>query len=70
MTRPELQKDANGLWPGQQHPLDIPDFLRRTYRGRNDTGVTRESRDEEKEKAADSQGISNAPTGPDQLVAQ
>jgi hypothetical protein len=30
--RPELQKDANGLWPGQQHPLDIPDFLRRTPR--------------------------------------
>jgi hypothetical protein len=28
--RPELQKDENGLWPGQQHPLDIPDFLRRT----------------------------------------
>jgi len=31
-ARPELQKDANGLWPGQQHPLDIPDFLRRTPR--------------------------------------
>ncbi|WP_315792687.1 hypothetical protein [Bradyrhizobium sp. SZCCHNRI1002] len=27
-ARPELQKDENGLWPGQQHPLDIPDFLR------------------------------------------
>jgi hypothetical protein len=28
---PELQKDpVTGLWPGQQHPLDIPDFLRRT----------------------------------------
>ena len=30
-VRPELQKDpVTGLWPGQQHPLDIPDFLRRT----------------------------------------
>ena len=28
---PELQKDPlTDLWPGQQHPLDIPDFLRRT----------------------------------------
>lgn len=26
---PLLQKDENGLWPGQQHPLDIPNFLRR-----------------------------------------
>jgi len=23
-----LQKDENGLWPGQRHPLDIPDFIR------------------------------------------
>jgi hypothetical protein len=29
--RPELVKDpATGLWPGQKHPEDIPDFLRRT----------------------------------------
>lgn len=27
--RPELQKDANGLYPGQQHPMDIPNFLNR-----------------------------------------
>lgn len=25
--RPELQKDANDLWPGQRHPLDVPAFL-------------------------------------------
>lgn len=30
-VRPELQEDANGLYPGQQHPLDIPDFIR-TFR--------------------------------------
>jgi hypothetical protein len=29
--RPELQRDpVTGLWPGQQHTGDIPDFLRRT----------------------------------------
>ena len=28
-NRPELQKDANGLWPGQRTPSDIPDFLDR-----------------------------------------
>ena len=27
--RPELQKDANGLWPGQRTSSDIPDFLDR-----------------------------------------
>ena len=27
--RPELQKDASGLWPGQRTPSDIPDFLDR-----------------------------------------
>jgi len=30
-VRPELIKDSvTELWPGQNHPLDIPDFLRRT----------------------------------------
>jgi hypothetical protein len=30
-ARAELQKDpVTGLWPGQRHPLDVPDFLRRT----------------------------------------
>jgi hypothetical protein len=28
-VRPELQRDTNGLWPGQKHPLDIPAFLDR-----------------------------------------
>lgn len=27
--RPELRRDANGMYPGQQHPLDLPDFLNR-----------------------------------------
>lgn len=26
--QPGLTKDANGLFAGQQHPLDIPDFLK------------------------------------------
>jgi hypothetical protein len=24
-----IKNPLTGLWPGQQHPLDIPDFLRR-----------------------------------------
>lgn len=28
-SRPELTKDpVTGLWPGQAHPMDIPDFLK------------------------------------------
>jgi hypothetical protein len=31
-ARPELRKSPlTGLYPGQNHPLDIPDFLRRVH---------------------------------------
>lgn len=29
-NRPELHRDLlTGLWPGQEHPMDAPDFLNR-----------------------------------------